>query len=172
MKKIFEFCKMLFCGRAVSGDVWLPKSLRVELLAGRNPDKGTHYAIRFGRDPKFLVNYYVNGLTRKEVVRNLATVYALWLDVEEALLSPEAEAELLTVYGALARIDYMDHSAYVPVGALSRLALPQGSSCTRLAPDKLNGEVDDAENAANDGNGKRCPFDDCIFHAVNSTKTA
>ena len=33
---------MLFCGRAVSVDVGLPKSLRVELLAGRNPGKGTH----------------------------------------------------------------------------------------------------------------------------------
>ena len=42
MKKILEFCKMLFCGRAVSVDVGLPKSLRVELLAGRNPGKGTH----------------------------------------------------------------------------------------------------------------------------------
>ena len=168
MKKIFQLCKMLFGRGAVPGDGAPVKAFGVELLAGRNPGEGAIYSIRLGARPDFLVNYHVHGLSWKEVRRDLAAIYSLWLDWNEALLAPEVQAELFKVYGALARIDYMDHCAYVPVGTLSRIAIPDGSRCTRLASDQLDGEVHRAEDAPDDGDSERNPLDDGIFHAGNT----
>ena len=171
MKKIFQLCKMLFGGGAVSGDGDPVKAFGVELLPGRNPGEGAHYVIRLGVHPDFLVHYHVHGLSWKEVRRNLAAIYALWLDWKEALLAPEVQAELFKVYGALARIDYMDHCAYVPVGVMPRITIPNGSRCTRLAPEQLDGEVHHAEDAPDDGDSERDPLDDSIFHGGNATTT-
>ncbi len=171
MMKIIQYIKMLFSKSAVSGDITLPKAFCIELLAGGDSNKGTHYKIRFAADPKFIVNYYTDRLSRKEIVRDLATIYHLWLHIEEAFLSREAQAELIKIYGALARIDYADHSAYVPQRALKHMTLPKSSSCTWLTPDDFGNEVDNAQNASDNGNRECCPFNNCIFHAFNYTTT-
>ena len=154
MKKFLEILKMVFRGGSVPRDCVLVKSFGAELLAGRDPDKGAYYALHFGIDPDFIVHYNIYGLSWKEVRRNLAAVYSLWLEVGEAFLSPEVESELFKVYGALARIDYMNHSAYVPASIASRITLPKGSSCTRLAPHEFRDEVHDAENKTGDGDNQ------------------
>ena len=149
MKKLFHCLKMLFGGSAISGDSVPLKAFSAKLLTSRNSGEGVRYVIRFGVCPDFVIHYHIHGLSRKEVRRDLAAIYSLWLDVDEALVSPDAQAELFKVYGALARIDYMDHCAYVPVGVLPRITIPNGSRCTRLAPEKLGDVVHHAEAAAN-----------------------
>lgn len=169
--KIVQYIKMLFGKSAVSGDIALPKAFSIKLLASGDSNKGACYAIRFGTEPKFVVNYHADGLSRKEIIRDFATIYHLWLHIEEAFLSREAQTELIKIYGALARIDYADHSAYVPQRALKHMTLPKSSSCAWLTPDDFGNEVDNAQNASNDGNRKCCPFNNCIFHAFNYTRT-
>ncbi len=171
MRKFFQCFKMLFCGGAISEDVGPVKAFGVKLLSSRNSGEGVCYAIRFGVCPDFVIHYHIHGLSWKEVRRNLAAIYLLWLDWKEAFLAPEVQAELFKVYGALARIDYMDHCAYVPVGVLPRITIPNGSRCTRLAPENLGDVVHHAEDAPDDGDPERDPLDDGIFHGGNPITT-
>ena len=168
MKKFFQFFQMLFGRGAVSRDGCPVKAFGVELLACRDSDEGAIYVIRLGVRPDFLIHYHIHGLSWKQVRRDLAAIYSLWLDWKEALLAPEIQSELCKVYGALARIDYMDHCAYVPVRILSRITIPNGSRCSRLAPEQIDGEVHNAEDAPDDGDSERDPLDDSIFHGDNA----
>jgi hypothetical protein len=71
-------------------------------------------------------------------LRDLLSIYALWLDVEESFLTPDAQAELFKIYGALARIDYMDQSAHVPARIIGRITIPNRGTCTRHTSDKVD----------------------------------
>ncbi len=165
MRKFFQCFKMLFCGGAISEDVGPVKAFGVKLLSSRNSGEGVCYAIRFGVCPDFVIHYHIHGLSWKEVRRDLAAIYSLWLDVEEAFLAPEAQAELFKVYGDLARIDYMDHSAHVPAGIVSRITIPNGSRCVWLSPHKFRQEVHDAEHKPGNGDHRGQQVNHPDFHA-------
>ena len=151
MKKLFHCLKMLFGGSAISGDSVPLKAFSAKLLTSRNSGEGVRYVIRFGVCPDFVIHYHIHGLSWKEVRRDLAAIYSLWLDVDEALVSPDAQAELFKVYGDLARIDYMDHSAHVPSRIISRITIPNGSRCVWLSPHKFRHEVHDSEHEPGNG---------------------
>ena len=170
MKKFLNKIKALFGRGAISSDILLPKALSIKLFPGGNSGKGANYVICFGRNPKFVVNYYIYGLSRQEVLRDLLSIYALWLDVEESFLTPDAQAELFKIYGALARIDYMNQSAHVPPRIIGRITIPNRGTCTWLTSDKVDNEINDAKNATDNCNCKCCPFNKCIFHVLNYTK--